>query len=71
MFYPHGSLSVARDYIGSETKMAASAGATRDLLEAITWAWSSGDYVPVFVSEGTSKEKVAAVRRRRLPDKRV
>ncbi len=63
VFYPHGSLSVARDYIGDETKIAASTGATGDLLEAITRKWSSGHYVPVFVSEGTSKEKVAAIRR--------
>ena len=63
VFYPHGSLSVARDYIGDETKIAASTGATGDLLEAITRKWSSGHYVPVFVSEGTSKEKVAATRR--------
>jgi len=63
VFYPHGSLSMARDYIGDETKIAASTGATGDLLEAITRKWSSGHYVPVFVSEGTSKEKVAAIRR--------
>ena len=63
VFYPHGSLSVARDYIGDEAKIAASTGATGDLLEAITRKWSSGHYVPVFVSEGTSKEKVAAIRR--------
>jgi hypothetical protein len=54
---------VARDYNGAETKIAASTGATGDLLEAITRKWSSGHYVPVFVSEGTSKEKVAAIRR--------
>jgi hypothetical protein len=63
VFYPHGSLSVARDYIGDETKIAVGAGAARDLLEAITRRWSSGRYVPVFVSEGTSKQKVAAIRR--------
>lgn len=63
VFYPHGSLSVARDYIGDETKIAAPTGAMGDLLEAITRKWSSGHYVPVFVSEGTSKEKVAAIRR--------
>lgn len=60
VFYPHGSLSVARDYIGDETKISVGAG---DLLETITRRWSSGHYVPVFVSEGTSKEKVAAIRR--------
>jgi hypothetical protein len=63
VFYPHGSLSLARDYIGNETKIAASTGATGDLLEEITGKWSSGHYVPMFVSEGTSKEKVAAIRR--------
>lgn len=63
VFYPHGSLSVARNYIGDETKIAAFNGATGDLLETITREWSSGRYVPVFVSEGTSKEKVAAIRR--------
>jgi hypothetical protein len=60
VFYPHGSLSVARDYIGDETKITVAAG---DLLDTITRRWSSGHYVPVFVSEGTSKEKVAAIRR--------
>ena len=60
VFYPHGSLSVARDYIGDETKIAVAAG---DLLGTITHRWSSGHYVPVFVSEGTSKEKVASIRR--------
>ncbi|SFH58687.1 protein of unknown function [Nitrosospira sp. Nsp14] len=63
VFYPHGSLSVARDYIGSEIKIALSTGAMGDLLETITQTWSFGDYVPVFVSEGTSKEKVAAIGR--------
>ena len=60
VFYPHGSLSVACDYISDETKIAVAAG---DLLETITHRWSSGRYVPVFVSEGTSKQKVAAIRR--------
>ncbi|MBA0014158.1 MAG: DUF4917 family protein [Nitrosospira sp.] len=63
VFYPHGSLSVARDYIGDETKIEASTGTTGDLLATITRKWSSECYVPVFVSEGTSKVKVAAIRR--------
>ncbi len=63
VFYPHGSLSVARDYIGDETKIAASTGEMGDLLDTITHKWSSGHYIPVFVSEGTSREKVAAIRR--------
>jgi len=63
VFYPHGSLSIARDHIGNETKIATSSAAAGDLLGAITHKWSSGGYVPVFVSEGTSKEKLAAIRR--------
>lgn len=63
VFFPHGCLSLARDHIGDETKIAAPTLATGDLLETITRKWSSGHYVPVFVSEGTSKEKVAAIRR--------
>lgn len=63
VFYPHGSLSVARDYLGDEAKIAVGAGAARDLLEKITREWSSEHYVPVFVSEGTSKQKFAAIRR--------
>ncbi|KAF0810083.1 hypothetical protein A167_01114 [Alcanivorax sp. S71-1-4] len=65
VFYPHGSLAVARDYIGNETKLAVGAGAAGDLLDTITRRWASGHYVPVFVSEGTSREKVAAIRRSR------
>ena len=63
VFYPHGSLAVARDYLGDETKLAVGAGAAGDLLGTITRRWASGHYVPVFVSEGTSKQKVAAIRR--------
>ncbi len=63
VFYPHGSLAVARDYLGDETKLAVDAGAAGDLLDTITLRWSSGNYVPVFVSEGTSKQKIAAIRR--------
>jgi hypothetical protein len=63
VFYPHGSLAVARDYLGDETKLAVGAGAASDLLDTITRRWVSGSYVPVFVSEGTSQQKVAAIRR--------
>lgn len=63
MFYPHGSISVARDYIGDETKIAVSTDATGNLLETITRKWLSGHYVSVFVSEGASQQKVAAIRR--------
>lgn len=60
VFYPHGSLSIARDYLGEETKLAA---IPSDLLGTITRTWTSGGHIPVFVSEGTSKQKLAAIRR--------
>ena len=63
VFYPHGSLAVARNYLGDETKLAVGAGSAGDLLDTITRRWASGHYVPVFVSEGTSQQKVAAIRR--------
>lgn len=65
VFYPHGSLSLAHDYLGNELKIVSSTDTARDLLDAITKQWRSGRYVPVFVSEGTSKEKIAAIRRSR------
>lgn len=63
VFYPHGSLALARDYIGEETKISAEIGGAGGLLDAIILRWSSGTHVPVFVSEGTSKQKLAAIRR--------
>ena len=51
VFYPHGSLAVARNYLGDETKLAVGAGSAGDLLDTITRRWASGHYVPVFVSE--------------------
>ncbi len=63
VFYPHGSLALVRDYIGEETKISAGVVGASGLLGTITHRWSSGKYVPVFVSEGTSKQKLAAIRR--------
>jgi len=65
VFYPHGNLFLARDYLGEEEKIEASFTEAGNLLETITEKWSSGHYVPVFVSEGTSEVKVAAIRRSR------
>ena len=62
VFYPHGSLCIARDDFGNENKIAASTIAA-DLLSTITSTWVSESKVPVFVSEGTSQQKVAAIRR--------
>jgi hypothetical protein len=63
VFYPHGNLCIARDHMGDETKI--TTNPEDDLLKTITDRWSSGNQVPVFVSEGTSEQKVAAIRRSR------
>lgn len=57
-FYPHGNLSLARDCFDLEHKVDA-AGAT--LLSTICANWASGQYTPVFVSEGTSVQKREAI----------
>ncbi|MDH5179488.1 MAG: DUF4917 family protein [Gammaproteobacteria bacterium] len=58
--YPHGNLAIAADLIGDERKLVV-AGA--NLLETIYDGWSSGNYSPVFVSEGTTEQKLASIRR--------
>jgi hypothetical protein len=61
VFYPHGNLAFARDFLGEESKL--SAGSVGDLLQTITERWESKHYVPIFVSEGTSHQKISAIRR--------
>lgn len=64
VFYLHGNLALAKDRLGSEVKV--SRGARRGderLLDSINEAWRSGDYAPLFVSEGASSEKVKSIRR--------
>lgn len=63
VFFPHGSLAIARDHLGDETKIDVGSGTEGDLLDTIIQRWASGRWIPVFVSEGTSKEKVAAIQR--------
>lgn len=66
VFYAHGSLMLARTVAGEEVKLAAKGatfGSQTDLLNTITEAWSSGDHVPVLVSEGTAADKLRAIRR--------
>ena len=58
VFYPHGSLALCRNVVEQEFKIH-SAGA--GLLEAILQAWSSEQYVPLFVSEGTMQQKVSSI----------
>lgn len=58
VFYPHGNLSLCRDDVDREFKVR-NGGA--GLLEAILQAWRSEQFVPLFVSEGTSQQKVSSI----------
>lgn len=59
--YPHGSLAIGADLSGGEFKIPTMPDG--DLLSSIFEAWRSGEVTPVFVSEGTSVQKLAAIRR--------
>ena len=61
VFYPHGNLILAIDDGGEEIKLESS----KDLflLEAITDRQEYGDCIPLFVSEGSTDEKMRAIRR--------
>lgn len=61
VFYPHGSLVLARNVIEQERKLEAIAGC--DLLFSILEHWRSSKYVPLFVSEGTSAQKISAIQK--------
>jgi hypothetical protein len=58
VFYPHGSLALCRNNVEQEFKIHAAGGG---LLEAIPQEWRSERFVPLFVSEGTMKQKVASI----------
>jgi hypothetical protein len=60
--YPHGNLALAADLRGNEKKLVA-AGGSENLLESIFSEWNSGNHGPVFVSEGTSSQKMSSIRR--------
>ncbi|MFS7382904.1 DUF4917 family protein [Rahnella inusitata] len=59
VFYPHGSLVLARDIVEQEYKLGTLVG--NDLLRSILASWQQGNVVPLFVSEGTSNQKMAAI----------
>lgn len=59
IFYPHGSLILARNIVEQEVKLGASLG--HDLLRSILNSWKSEEYVPLFVSEGTSEQKIRSI----------
>lgn len=59
VFYPHGNLALRRDVLDREGKIHDQGDG---LLGAILNAWSTGNYIPLFVSEGTSAQKLSAIR---------
>lgn len=61
VFYPHGNLILASDLSGDEQKIVS--GERENLLDTVVGKWESGDYTPLFVSEGTSKQKIQAINR--------
>ena len=61
VFFGHGSLILGKDLAGVERKLVA--GNSPDLLSAITSQWRNGGHQPLFVSEGTTEEKLRAIRR--------
>lgn len=60
VLYPHGSLLLGRDILEKESKI--SRRCEGDLLDSILTAWESEEFIPLFVSEGTSKQKVNSIK---------
>lgn len=61
VFYPHGNLFLATDIYDDEVKLSRS---IKDcLLEAVLAKWQEKDYLPLFVSEGSTTEKFRAITR--------
>lgn len=61
VFYPHGNLTLVADLHGNEFKIPAGEGI--HLLDTVFQKWRANDSSPVFVSEGTPDQKLAAIRR--------
>lgn len=59
VFYPHGSLLLGQNIVEKEHKILKYGMSS--LLERILDVWESEDVIPLFVSEGTSKQKVNAI----------
>jgi hypothetical protein len=62
VFYPHGNLLLAVDQNGQEKKLTR-ANQFDDLLVRITREWEEGEVSPLFVSEGATEQKKAAILR--------
>lgn len=61
VFFQHGNLVLATDQYGEECKI--SQTGYKNLLETVFDKWKSEDYIPLFVSEGTNKQKRRAIHR--------
>jgi hypothetical protein len=61
VFYPHGNLILATEFLGNEVKLSRSG--EKYLLDRILDIWERRDYIPLFVSEGETEEKLQAIRR--------
>lgn len=61
VFYPHGNLVLARNIFGEETKLKRKPNT--ELLDVILENWECGTVIPLFVSEGTKKQKIKAITR--------
>ncbi|EPQ9456933.1 DUF4917 family protein [Enterobacter cloacae complex sp. 2024EL-00711] len=68
VFYPHGSLILAQDFSGQESKLHTNPRGDGNYLQQISRQWDSAAVTPVFVSEGTSKQKLSAIARSRYLD---
>ena len=60
VFYPHGNLALASRLTGSDYKVVRKAS---DLLRQVLREWSRARSIPLFVAEGVSRQKEAAIRR--------
>jgi hypothetical protein len=61
VFYPHGNLILATEFLGNEVKLSRSG--EKYLLDRIMDIWQRRDHIPLFVSEGGTEEKLQAIRR--------
>ncbi len=59
VFYPHGSLALCRNAAEQEYKIHNAQGG--GLLGAILREWRGGLVVPLFVSEGTTQQKISSI----------
>lgn len=63
VFYPHGSLFFTAEPFGGEAKLSSSG--SDYLLDSLLAKWEQENYIPLFVNEGNTQEKLRAIRRNR------